>query len=104
MEPAANQNRNFNPSWSVRLPCAIVGGVHYYGFAQALLIEQRLDFRADWLRTTAEFRQAHADAQGRLSAAAFTSTGHIDNHYSIGPAIGRVVRGMLDAGQVTTPQ
>ena len=53
---------------------------------------------------SAEFRQAHADAQGRPSAADFTSTGHIDEHYSIGPANGRIVRGMLDAGQVTASQ
>jgi Dolichyl-phosphate-mannose-protein mannosyltransferase len=62
-------------------------GVGYYGFAQALLIQHNLDFRNDWLRADREFRQAHTDAQGRLSAADFTSTGHVNNHFSIGPAI-----------------
>ena len=62
-------------------------GVGYYGFAQSLLIEHRLDFRNDWLRADPEFRRAHTDAQGRLGPGDYTSTGHIDNHYSIGPAI-----------------
>jgi hypothetical protein len=62
-------------------------GVGYYAFARSLLIEHRLDFRADWLNADAEFRQNRVDAQGRLTAANYTATGHINNHYSIGPAI-----------------
>jgi len=62
-------------------------GVGYYGYARALLIEHRLDFHNDWLRADGEFRSAHTDAQGHLTAGDYTTTGHIDNHYSIGPAI-----------------
>ena len=62
-------------------------GVGYYAYARALLIEHRLDFRYDWLHADPEFRSMRTDAQGRLTPGNYTATGHIDNHWSIGPAI-----------------
>ena len=62
-------------------------GVGYYAFARALLIQHNLDFRQDWLDANLQFRLAHTDADGNLSEGDFTSTGHILNHFSIGPAI-----------------
>jgi len=62
-------------------------GVGYYAFARALLIEHGLDFRNDWLRANSSFRAGRVDSQNRVLSDQFTSTGHIDNHFSIGPAI-----------------
>ena len=62
-------------------------GVGYYAFARSLLIEHRLDFQKDWLEANQEFRLAHTDDQGRIPPAAYTATGHLMNHFSIGPAI-----------------
>ena len=62
-------------------------GVGYYAFARAPLIEHRLDFRQDWLRANSSFRMGRVDDRNQLLPAEFTSTGHIDNHFSIGPAI-----------------
>ncbi|HTR47776.1 MAG TPA: glycosyltransferase family 39 protein [Verrucomicrobiae bacterium] len=62
-------------------------GVGYYAFARALLIEHRLDFTKDWLGANTSFRMGRVDANGQLTPEEYTSTGHIDNHFSAGPAI-----------------
>ena len=62
-------------------------GVGYYAFARALLIEHNLDFRQDWLRANSSFRLGRVDDQNRLLPEEFTSNGHLDNHFSIGPAM-----------------
>ena len=62
-------------------------GVGYYAFARSLLIEHRLDFRQDWLRANTSFRMGRVDADDRIRPEEFTATGHLNNHFSIGPAI-----------------
>lgn len=62
-------------------------GVGYYAFARSMLIEHRLDFANDWLRSNASFRMGRTDAEGRISADQYTVTGRLDNHFSVGPAI-----------------
>ena len=62
-------------------------GVGYYAYARALLVEHRLDFQNDSLHADAEFRSTRVDTQGRLSPSDYTATGHINNHFSMGPAI-----------------
>jgi len=62
-------------------------GVGYYAFARSLLIEHKLDFTQDWLRANASFRMGRLDADGQIDPGQYTSTGHLDNHFSIGPAI-----------------
>ena len=62
-------------------------GVGYYAFARAPLIEHRLDFRQDWLRANSSFRMGRVDDHNQILPAEFTSTGHVDNHFSIGQAI-----------------
>jgi hypothetical protein len=62
-------------------------GVGYYAFARALLIEHRLDFREDWLRANSSFRMGRVNDQNQILPGEFTSTGYVDNHFSIGPAI-----------------
>jgi hypothetical protein len=62
-------------------------GVGYYAFARALLIEHQLDFRQDWLHANSSFRMGRVDDRNQILPGEFTSTGHIANHFSIGPAI-----------------
>ena len=62
-------------------------GVGYYAFARSMLIEHRLDFTKDWLAANTSFRMGRTDAQGNILPAEYTATGHLDNHFSVGPAI-----------------
>jgi hypothetical protein len=62
-------------------------GVGYYAYARSLLIEHRLDFAPDWLHANASFAEGRVDDQGRILPAEYTVTGHIDDHFSVGPAI-----------------
>jgi hypothetical protein len=62
-------------------------GVGYYAFGRSLLIEHRLDFQKDWRAANTSFRMGRTDPSGNVLAEQYTSTGHLDNHFSIGPAI-----------------
>jgi hypothetical protein len=62
-------------------------GVGYYAFARSLLIEKNLDFRSDWLNANSSFRMGRIDTAGNINSDQFTATGHLDNHFSVGPAI-----------------
>lgn len=62
-------------------------GVGYYAFARALLIEHRLDFRRDWLQANASFQMGRIDEHGEIRPEEYTLTGHLNNHFAVGPAI-----------------
>ena len=62
-------------------------GVGYYAYARALLIEHHLDFEPDWQNANTSFRMGRVDPEGQIRAAEYTVTRHVDNHFSIGPAI-----------------
>ena len=62
-------------------------GVGYYAFARSMLIEHRLDFTRDWLDANASFRLNRTTAAGEILPDQYTSTGHLNNHFSVGPAI-----------------
>jgi Dolichyl-phosphate-mannose-protein mannosyltransferase len=62
-------------------------GVGYYAFGRALLIQHDLNFKQDWLRANSSFRSGRTDERGNLLPMEYTSTGHVDNHFSIGPTI-----------------
>jgi hypothetical protein len=62
-------------------------GVGYYAIARSMLIEHRLDFTQDWLRANTSFRMGRLDASGQILPGQYTSTGHLVNHFSVGPAI-----------------
>ena len=68
-------------------PWARGDGIGYYAFARSMLIEHRLDFANDWLHGNASFRMGRIDPDGNINAGQYTSTGHLNNHFSIGPAI-----------------
>jgi Dolichyl-phosphate-mannose-protein mannosyltransferase len=62
-------------------------GVGYYAIARALLISHALRFEPDWLRANPSFRHGRVDASGHVLASQYTRTGHLDNHFTVGPAI-----------------
>jgi hypothetical protein len=62
-------------------------GVGYYAFARSVLIDHRLDFTKDWLAANASYRMGRTDALGNILPNQYTLTGHLDNHFSVGPAI-----------------
>lgn len=62
-------------------------GVGYYAYARALLIQHRLDFRQDWRRANESFVIGREDSKGQLLPDQFTSTGHLKNIWTVGPAL-----------------
>ena len=62
-------------------------GVGYYAFARALLIGHDLNFEKDWQEANPSFRMGRLDAEGHIYPQQYTSTGHLDNHFAVGPAI-----------------
>ncbi len=62
-------------------------GVGYYAFARAPLIEHSLDFERDYLNANSGFRERRVDETGHVKTFYRTRTGHLDNHFSVGPAI-----------------
>ena len=62
-------------------------GIGYYAFARALLIQHNLDFAPDYEAANASFRDARLDGSGVPKSDFRTATNHLDNHFTIGPAI-----------------
>jgi hypothetical protein len=62
-------------------------GVGYYAYLRSALIDHDLNFENDFLAGNKSFVMAHVDAQGHLLRELYTKTGHIENHFSVGPAI-----------------
>ena len=62
-------------------------GVGYYAFARAPLIQHNLDFTRDYQEANASFRENRLDKNGQPTAEFRTRTGHIENHFTVGPAI-----------------
>jgi len=62
-------------------------GVGYYAFARALLLGHNLDFSKDYQSANTGFREARLDEFGQPKAFFRTVTGHLDNHFTVGPAI-----------------
>jgi|SRR5271166_2044164 len=62
-------------------------GVGYYAYARAPLIEHNFDFTHDYQSANESFREGRLDENGLPKAAFRTSTGHLDNHFTVGPAI-----------------
>jgi hypothetical protein len=62
-------------------------GVGYYAFARAPLIDHSLNFEHDYISANTGFREARLDAQGQPKQIFRTRTGHLDNHFTVGPAI-----------------
>ncbi|MGH9740595.1 MAG: ArnT family glycosyltransferase [Candidatus Acidiferrales bacterium] len=96
-EPSADKRKSYRYQFVLLLifivslpllnPWVRGDGVGYYAYARSILIEHKLDFRQDWLRANASFRMDRIDTDGKIAPSQYTVTGHLDNHFSIGPAI-----------------
>jgi len=62
-------------------------GVGYYAFARAILFQHNLDFAKDYQSANTSFRDARLDEYGQPKLVFRTATGHLDNHFTVGPAI-----------------
>ncbi|HXN21375.1 MAG TPA: glycosyltransferase family 39 protein [Candidatus Dormibacteraeota bacterium] len=62
-------------------------GIGYYAYARALLIDHNLRFEKDYLAGNTRFVSARVNANGRVKPEQYTATGHLDNHFAVGPAI-----------------
>ena len=62
-------------------------GVGYYAFARAPLIQHNLDFTEDYRHANESFRGQRIDENGQPRPLFRTRTGHLENHFSVGPAI-----------------
>jgi hypothetical protein len=62
-------------------------GVGYYAFARAVLIQHNLDFAPDYQHANQGFREARLDAEGLPRPEFRTVNGHLDNHFTVGPAL-----------------
>jgi hypothetical protein len=62
-------------------------GVGYYAFARAPLIEHSFNFERDYISANTGFREARLDEHGQPKGMFRTRTGHLDNHFTVGPAM-----------------
>ena len=62
-------------------------GVGYYAFARTPLIQHNLDFTEDYRHANESFRGARLDENNQPRSLFRTRTGHLDNHFTVGPAI-----------------
>jgi hypothetical protein len=62
-------------------------GVGYYAYARAPLIEHNLDFTHDYQQANTSFRENRFDENGQPTTEFRTRTGHLENHFTVGPAI-----------------
>jgi len=61
-------------------------GVGYYAYVRSLLVQHNLRFETDWIRSPWPFVDRTVEADGRIHQP-YTATGHLYNHFSIGPSI-----------------
>jgi hypothetical protein len=61
--------------------------VGYYAYARAVLIQHNLRFEEDWRHANKLFSSARILAGEQLRPELYTPTGHVDNHFTVGPAI-----------------
>jgi len=87
-------------SWHVRLfflfflltlplvnPWVRGDGVGYYAYLRSALIDHDLNFENDYFAGNKSFVMSRFDAQGHLLPELHTKTGHVENHFTVGPAI-----------------
>src|SRR5205807_273115 len=62
-------------------------GVGYYAYVRSLLIDHNLRFEEEWLAGNPTFVGGRVDHNGQLRADQYTSTGYVNNHFSLGPSM-----------------
>src|SRR5438105_11842743 len=62
-------------------------GVGYYAYIHALLIHHNLNFENEWRGANQSFIEFKLDADGKIKPMFYTRTGHLENHFSVGPSM-----------------
>ena len=62
-------------------------GVGYYAYVRSFLIEHDLHFEKDWQAANPSFKMGRVQSNGEIRVDQYTSTGHLTNHFSVGPAM-----------------
>jgi hypothetical protein len=62
-------------------------GVGYYAYVRAPLIEHSLDFTHDYQFANDSFREGRVDENGQIRSEYRTATGHLENHFTVGPGM-----------------
>jgi hypothetical protein len=62
-------------------------GVGYYAYVHSILIDHNLQFENEWHAGNESFVMGRVGPNGEIAASQYTETHHLDNHFSIGPAI-----------------
>lgn len=62
-------------------------GVGYYAYVRSLLIDGDLHFENEYRAGNPTFVASRFDNDGKLHPDQITATGHVDNHFTVGPSI-----------------
>ncbi len=62
-------------------------GVGYYAYVRSLLIDHDLRFEEEWQAANPSFKIGRVESNNQLRADQYTSTGHVANHFSVGPSL-----------------
>ena len=62
-------------------------GVGYYAYIRSLLVEHKLDFANDWRAANESFTMGRVRPDGTIDPLQYTRTGHLDNHFTVGPSM-----------------
>ena len=62
-------------------------GVGYYAYIRSTLVEHKLDFQNDWRHANLGFTLGKVHENGEVDPTQFTATGHLENHFAVGPSI-----------------
>jgi len=62
-------------------------GVGYYAYIHSLLIDHNLSFENEWRGANQSFIEFKLGQNGEIKPMFYTSTGHLDNHFSVGPSM-----------------
>ncbi len=62
-------------------------GVGYYAYVRSLLVEHKLNFENDWRAANLSFTMGRVHPDGKIDPLQYTRTGHLDNHFAVGPSI-----------------
>jgi dolichyl-phosphate-mannose-protein mannosyltransferase len=62
-------------------------GTGYYANLRSLLVDHNLQFKGDWSDPNTAPLIEKVDAEGHVTLSHYTRTGHLANHFSVGPAI-----------------
>lgn len=62
-------------------------GAGYYAFVRAWVVQRDMHFEKDWRAAFPHTDLGRPDGKGNVNSLQYTTTGHLDNYFAVGPAI-----------------